>query len=201
MSGTSMDSIDAIAVEFSEGLDNLNSLSTLGFLEQPLSIELQQRLTELRSSAIENLEQFALLDREMGYLFAEATNQLLKNLDLSADKITAIGSHGQTVLHRSPKALNGNMQGYRSQGYSLQIGDPNTICEQTGITTVADFRRRDIAAGGEGAPLASAFHQAVFHHPQQNRCILNLGGIANITYLPAQGEVIGFDCGPGQCIA
>jgi len=117
---------------------------------------------------------------------------LLAKADIPASSINAIGSHGQTIYHAPDIRF----------PFSLQIGDPNIITELTGITTVADFRRRDIAAKGQGAPLVPAFHQAVFHHPNEHRCIVNIGGIANITVLPKQqsAEVIGFDTGPGNTL-
>jgi len=111
---------------------------------------------------------------------------------VSAAQIIAIGSHGQTIRHRPPGSPEGT--------FTLQIGDPNLIAELTGINTVADFRRRDMAAGGQGAPLVPAFHRAIFHSPNKNRVIVNIGGMANITWLPAQGPVIGFDTGPGNVL-
>ncbi|MGD8484134.1 MAG: anhydro-N-acetylmuramic acid kinase, partial [Thioalkalispiraceae bacterium] len=126
----------------------------------------------------------------LGRLFAESVHQLLNQCRVPHSEITAIGSHGQTLRH------------YPHGQYpsTLQIADANIIAEQTGITTVSDFRRRDMAAGGQGAPLVPAFHQVIFHDPTQDRVILNIGGIANITLLPANGVVSGFDTGPGNCL-
>lgn len=139
-----------------------------------------------------SLSDYGGLDTELGLLFAGCVNNLLQQADISAQSIKAIGSHGQTLYH-SPNSR---------YPFSLQIGDPNIIAEKTGITTVADFRRRDIAAGGQGAPLVPAFHQAMFSHPEKNRVIANIGGIANITLLPESPElpVLGFDTGPGNAL-
>ena len=134
------------------------------------------------------------LDRELGVRFAQAANELMAQQNLSAADITAIGSHGQTIRHFPPD--NGS-----EHAYSLQVGDPNTIAQLTGITTVADFRRRDIALGGHGAPLVPAFHQAVFEKPGFPRAIINIGGMANITLLPGDelpSSLLGYDTGPGN---
>ncbi len=137
------------------------------------------------------LQELGQLDLLCGRQFAEATVKLLAGAGIDARTVGAIGSHGQTVFHHP----------HAPAPFSMQIGDPNTIAEQTGITVVADFRRRDMAAGGQGAPLVPAFHQAMFHNPGHNRVILNIGGIANITVLPADGSVsAGFDTGPGNCL-
>lgn len=132
-------------------------------------------------------------DRRLGELYAERVFRLLKDNQLKPTDIRAIGCHGQTIRHRPPS---GDVQ----PAFSLQIGDPNTLVELSGITTVADFRRRDIAAGGEAAPLVPAFHDFVFRTPQKNRVLINLGGIANITVLPATGRTSGFDTGPANVL-
>src|SRR5690606_1231652 len=130
------------------------------------------------------------LDIAVGQCFAHSLNQLLQAHGLRPDQIRAIGSHGQTVFH-APQV---------EYPFSLQIGDPNTIATQTGITTVADFRRRDMSAGGQGAPLAPLFHQFFFHKPGINRCVLNIGGISNITWIGSKPDdaPVGFDTGPGN---
>ncbi|TNF04830.1 MAG: anhydro-N-acetylmuramic acid kinase, partial [Gammaproteobacteria bacterium] len=139
------------------------------------------------------IQRLGQLDRELGLRFADTVNQLLTQQQLSHAAISAIGSHGQTIRHRPPSPEEGHP-------FSLQVGDPNTIAEHTGITTVADFRRRDIALGGHGAPLVPAFHQAVFHQPGARRAIVNIGGIANITLLEksAEAPIQGYDTGPGN---
>ncbi len=190
MSGTSMDSIDATCIDFGKTKPGI-----VGSIENVLSRDIVEQLIALREGSNNQLEQLALLDREMGVQFANAALMLLDTCNLKPPDISAIGCHGQTVLHRS------NSDG---NGFSLQIGDPNTIAYLTHIPTVADFRRKDIAAGGEGAPLASAFHSYYFSqlHTIKNSAILNLGGIANITWLNsnAANKVIGFDCGPANAL-
>jgi anhydro-N-acetylmuramic acid kinase len=121
--------------------------------------------------------------------------ELLKKAGATPNDVIAIGSHGQTIRHRPP----GSTYGLKHP-FSLQIADPNTIAQLTGITTVADFRRRDVAAGGQGAPLVPSFHRAIFHSASQDRVVINIGGMANITWLPKSGEVSGFDTGPGNVL-
>lgn len=186
MSGTCMDSIDAIAVDL-----NYSPPKFLYFLKRTISATLRSQLLSLAHST-GTLDQLGRLDKELGQLFAQATLDLLAQSGLQVTDIEAIGSHGQTVLHR-PNTSD-------EMGYSLQIGDPNSICELTGITTVADFRRRDIAAGGEGAPLTPAFHKVCFQQVGSNRLVINIGGMANMSFLPASGEIIGFDSGPGNVL-
>ncbi|HDK38062.1 MAG TPA: anhydro-N-acetylmuramic acid kinase [Thiolapillus brandeum] len=186
MSGTSMDGIDAVIVRFHNDQPQLvNSLS------HPWPRALQDRLSQLTTNHTVTLQELGQLDLLCGRQFAAATLQLLSKANIDTKEICAIGSHGQTIFHHPQAPV----------PFSFQIGDPNTIAERTGITVVADFRRRDMAAGGQGAPLVPAFHQALFHHPQRNRVILNIGGIANITILAADGTIkSGFDTGPGNCL-
>ncbi len=186
MSGTSMDGIDAALVEIGAGRTRL-----LQAISHSWPQTLQSRLRRQASSEACTLREYGELDHLCGQEFARAALRLMDASGLNADRIRAIGSHGQTIHHR-PQA---------PAPFSLQIGDPNIIAEETGVTVVADFRRRDMAAGGQGAPLVPAFHQAVFQHPTRNRVILNIGGIANITMLPASGQpATGFDTGPGNCL-
>ena len=189
MSGTSVDGIDAGLVEFID-----EKIQLLAFEYQPFSSSIKQDIQQLSQPDTPILlEQYGSVDTQLGSLFAQATNNLLKKANFSSSDITAIGSHGQTIYHApdGPSA------------FSLQIGDPNIIAEKTGITTVADFRRRDIAAKGQGAPLVPAFHQAIFGQifdlSKQNITIVNIGGIANITYLSAN-KTIGFDTGAGNTL-
>ncbi len=185
MSGTSMDGIDAALVDLSA-----DSPLLLNTHLHPWPEPVRHQLRQAAQGELFNMDAFAQLDAEVGVVLAEAALQVIANY-ADPTEIRAIGSHGQTLAH-NPNAR---------VGYSLQIGDPNVIAEHTGIATVADFRGRDIAAGGQGAPLVPAFHQAVFHHPAENRVILNIGGIANLTGLPANGSMIsGFDTGPGNCL-
>lgn len=185
MSGTSLDGIDAGLVDLSN-----DQTKVLAFHYQPFPAELRQQIHQLsQPDQPVLLEEYGAIDAELGQLFAEVALVLLDKAKVPATSICAIGSHGQTVYH----APNG------PHGFSLQIGDPNRIAEITGITTVADFRRRDIAAGGQGAPLVPAFHHAMFSRPDQAITVLNIGGIANITVLK-QDVILGFDTGPGNTL-
>jgi anhydro-N-acetylmuramic acid kinase len=185
MSGTSMDGVDAVLCEF-EGtvLKNVAEVHSSGYPP-----DLRKRLLGLqRGETTLSLSEFAELDELTADVFAQVTNELLARSGLTPEQITALGSHGQTVFHDPLRARS-----------SLQVGDPNRIAALTGIATVADFRRKDIALGGHGAPLVPAFHQAMFGVAHEVRCILNLGGIANITLLPGDGHPVrGFDTGPGN---
>ena len=185
MSGTSIDGIDAALVDFSTAQPTLLNTHQL-----PWPTHLQNQIRAIAQGQPLTAAEFAQLDVELGHCFAEAANQVSATRPKS--DIQAIGTHGQTLAH-APNA---------TPGYSLQLGNPDVIVEQTGITTVAHFRGRDIAAGGQGAPLVPAFHQALFHADHENRIILNIGGIANITWLPrnAQQPVSGYDTGPGNCL-
>lgn len=188
MSGTSLDGIDAALVDFKD-----EKVQLVGFECLPFPADLQNAIQRLsKPDALISLKEYGAMDARIGRLFADIVNSLLAKADIPAASVSAIGSHGLTVYHAPEIKF----------PFSLQIGDPNVIAELTGITTVADFRRRDIAAKGQGAPLVPAFHQAVFQHPDEHRCIVNIGGIANITVLPKHQseEVIGFDTGPGNTL-
>lgn len=183
MSGTSLDGVDAILMEFGEnGCRLRHSVFT------PFPAELRGELLALNRPGDNELERAALAANRLVHLYADAIQQLLNESGARAADVRAIGSHGQTVRHRP------------DLGYTLQLNNPALLAELTGITVAADFRSRDIAAGGQGAPLVPAFHAALFGHPAVNRAIINIGGIANITWLPAQGDVTGFDCGPGNLL-
>lgn len=188
MSGTSIDSIDAVLVRFDQSQPEI-----LGYSSETIPSEIRHRLHDVCLLAGQApLHEVTRLDVLCGRLFALAAQRLLDKFDCSAQQVTAIGSHGQTIYHNPDSATPG----------STQIGDPNIIAELTGITTVADFRRRDIAAGGQGAPLVPAFHQSVFQHEGEDRVVVNIGGIANITVLPGdkQSAIYGFDTGPGNTL-
>lgn len=188
MSGTSMDAVDAALVDLSGSLPALVACTSI-----PVPDTLRRELQELNHGGGANeLERLARADVHVGRLFADTTKALLTTAGIPASTIRAIGSHGQTVRH-CPSG---------STPFTLQIGDPNLIAERTGITTVADFRRRDIAAGGQGAPLVPAFHSALFRSAAENRVAVNIGGMANITVLPANPlpPIIGFDTGPGNVL-
>ncbi|MEL6711367.1 MAG: anhydro-N-acetylmuramic acid kinase [Pseudomonadota bacterium] len=185
MSGTSMDGIDAVLADLSSQQPVL-----LNTHHHPWPPGLHRRLQAVAQGQALSAAEFAQLDADAGVCFAQAAQAVMPAAGASA--IRAIGSHGQTVAHAPDGA----------PGYSLQLGNPHLIAEHTGITTVADFRRRDVAAYGQGAPLVPAFHQALFHRPGENRVILNIGGIANLTWLAgtADSPVTGFDTGPGNCL-
>jgi anhydro-N-acetylmuramic acid kinase len=190
MSGTSADGIDIVIVDFTSGKPRIVATQ-----EQPLNEAIKQKIINLGTPSHNEIDIIGQLDRELGILFAEYVNQLLLSEGLVASDIKAIGSHGQTVRHR-PASVNRN----KDHAFTLQIGDPNTIAELTGITTVADFRRRDIAAGGQGAPLVPAFHQSIFFSRDKKRAVVNIGGMANVTILPCNNSVIGYDTGPGNVL-
>lgn len=187
MSGTSMDGIDAALVAF-EG----QSISLAAHHQHPWPPHLLETLQQLAGTATCRLDTLAEADAWAGEVFAEAALALLDTAGVAPARVRAIGSHGQTLAH-GPDS---------SHPYSLQVGDPSRIAELTGITTVADLRRRDIAAGGQGAPLVPAFHSAYLQQPGEDRVVLNIGGIANITLLPGDpgARVAGFDTGPGNCL-
>lgn len=189
MSGTSLDAIDGALIRIGDsgGLEVISMLST----EFPEHIPTQLR--NLISGKTESIHALCSLDTELGEIYAKVTLDLLSKSAYKPHDIKAIGCHGQTIRHQS---------GHKNP-YSLQIGNPSVIAEMTGITTVADFRARDIAAGGQGAPLVPAFHRAVFSDPENARIIVNIGGISNITVLPrlkSHNAVSGYDTGPGNCL-
>lgn len=186
MSGTSADAIDAVLVEFGAQPRLIAKYS------EPLSNAIRQQIHALALPAANEIDRMGALDADLARLFANTSLKLLDQANILPDQVIAIGSHGQTIRHRPP----GSPEGC----FTLQIGDPNTIAELTGITTVADFRRRDMAAGGQGAPLVPAFHRAIFQTPEQHRVIVNIGGMANLTWLPKLGLTLGFDTGPGNAL-
>ena len=187
MSGTSLDGLDIVVVDLSNHEPKIINQAFV-----PMPEALRSTLFNACNSATIEYSTLACLDNEIARLSAKAVDSVLSQSNINKENISAIGSHGQTIFH----APEGN------HPTTLQIGDPNLIVELTGITTIADFRRRDVAAGGQGAPLVPAFHHAVFSSTQENRVILNIGGIANITILPKETskEVIGFDTGPGNVL-
>jgi anhydro-N-acetylmuramic acid kinase len=183
MSGTSLDGVDAALVELAPPNPVLIATAYLRLPET-----LKAELHALQTPGPNELDLGAKAGNELARLYAEAVQELLTKTGMPPAAIRACGCHGQTVRHR-PDA-----------GYTLQIGNPALLAELTGISIVADFRSRDVAAGGEGAPLVPAFHAAVFGSDTAHRVIVNIGGIANLTDLPAHGEVTGFDTGPGNVL-
>lgn len=188
MSGTSADGIDAVLIDFSQATPTI-----IDTHYTPYEDGLSTRVKSLLFKENNQIHHVAELDHLLGVAFAKAVNELLKKQSLPAKAIRAIGSHGQTIRHHPHLP-------YR---FTMQIGDPNIIAAHTGITTVADFRRKDIAFGGQGAPLVPAFHQYLFANKKTPRAILNIGGIANITILATQKNhknIIGYDSGPGNVL-
>lgn len=186
MSGTSADAIDAVLVDFAQ------SPRIIAHHTEPLPKHIRDEIHALALPTANEIDRLGSLDITLAHLFAHTSLKLLECASISPTEVIAIGSHGQTIRHRPPGSTEGC--------FTLQIGDPNTIAELTGITTVADFRRRDMAAGGQGAPLVPAFHRAIFHSAKEHRVIVNIGGMANITWLPTQGATLGFDTGPGNVL-
>ncbi len=187
MSGTSADAVDVVIVDFANDTINLTASHSVS-----LPPDIRQQIHALATPSNNEIDRLGALDRQLGELFADTINQAISKSHISPQQIIAIGSHGQTIRHRPP--------GSGTHPFTLQIGDPNVIAERTGIATVADFRRRDMAAGGQGAPLVPAFHQAVFHSSDRDRVVVNVGGMANITGLPTFGTTLGFDTGPGNVL-
>lgn len=185
MSGTSIDAIDAALVNFD---DHHVDIKATYSHEIPQAV--RDELHSLTTPGDNELDRLGELDTLLGRLYSEAVNTLLSKANIDRNLIKGIGCHGQTIRHR-PNA---------KYPFTLQIGDPNIVAELTGITTVSDFRRRDMANGGQGAPLAPAFHQWLLQDEQQDCFVVNIGGIANLTYLSSDGTCIGFDTGPGNTL-
>lgn len=186
MSGTSMDGIDAALVEIRDKKLKLREFIAMSY-DRPLRASLEL-LVQREHVA---LSEFGRLHVEVGRAFAKAATALIQKSGLDARDVAAIGSHGQTVIHK-PEA---------NPPFSIQLGDASVIAFRTRVTTVADFRAKDIAAGGQGAPLVPAFHQFAFGNPRgEAHAVLNLGGIANLTILARPEHVSGFDCGPGNTL-
>ena len=187
MSGTSMDGIDAALVRLGD-----RQCEKLAACSRPYPADLRRQLLQvIRHPGGISLDNLGQLDTAVGTCFRDAALALLSQSKSEAGSVTAIGSHGQTIRHRPDE----------KPAFTMQIGDPNVIARGTGITTVADFRRRDLAAGGQGAPLAPAFHEWLFRGHNVDRVILNLGGFANVTVLPAEGRAAtGFDTGPANSL-
>jgi anhydro-N-acetylmuramic acid kinase len=184
MSGTSMDAIDASLVDF-----DAKPLRIVANSATPFDSQLKSRIAALLESPDRvALDELGQVDVALAQAFASAATRLLETAGIPPSAVAAIGSHGQTLRHRPDLPL----------PFTWQIGDPNTLAEMTGITVVGDFRRRDVAAGGQGAPLLPVFHDHVFRSDEEDRVIVNVGGIANVTILTRDATVTGFDTGPGN---
>lgn len=191
MSGTSIDAIDAVAVYIDD-----HNFKLLGHHETAIPNKLKNTILDIANGNNDSVAATATLNRELGFLFANASKQLLKKINVKAQDITAIASHGQTIRHAPPDA--------DKHGYSIQLGDPHTIAQETGIKTVADFRSGDISAKGQGAPLAPAFHrfftQRVDNTHHKDCAVVNIGGIANVTIIENHQLISGYDTGPGNIL-
>ena len=185
MSGTSADGIDAVLIA-TEGKQS----ELLGSHHRPMPAPLRDEILAFRQSGLDELHRLATLDVQLAKEYASAASALLDEAQLEAAAVTAIGCHGQTIRHH-PEG---------DTPYTLQIGDPNRLAELTGITVVSDFRRRDMAAGGQGAPLVPAFHRARLVSAGVATAVVNIGGIANISLITADGDVAGWDTGPGNTL-
>ncbi len=183
MSGTSLDGADAALVDFSSG-----SPRTLAFATVPFSESLRDEILALCEPGSDSLELAGKVSMELAELYARAVEGVVAGAGVERRDIRAIGCHGQTVRHRP------------DLGFTIQLNDPARLAERTGIDVVADFRRRDMAAGGQGAPLVPAFHEAVFRDASHSRAVVNIGGISNVTWLHPGRKTLGFDCGPGNVL-
>lgn len=185
MSGTSLDGVDVVLAAIDD-----NVVAQQASLSYPVPLALKEAILAVCQGQQLTLSQFGQLDTRLGHLFADAVTAIMKQEQLAASDVVAIGCHGQTVWHEP--------QG--DAPHTLQIGDNNIIAAQTGVTVVGDFRRRDVALGGQGAPLVPAFHQALLAHPTERRIVLNIGGIANLSLLFPGLPVKGHDTGPGNML-
>ncbi|KLV09659.1 anhydro-N-acetylmuramic acid kinase [Photobacterium aquae] len=186
MSGTSLDGVDVALV----AMDQAQKVELLASVDFPMPDPLKAALLDVCIGQPTTLKQIGELDHQLGQLFADAILYLLEKTDVAADQITAIGNHGQTVFHQPDGQW----------PFTTQLGDANIIAARTGITTVADFRRKDMALGGQGAPLVPAFHRYLFEQRDSTTVILNIGGIANISVLRPDMPVLGYDTGPGNML-
>ncbi|MDA9557514.1 anhydro-N-acetylmuramic acid kinase [Vibrio sp.] len=185
MSGTSMDAVDTALVSFHH-----NQVQLIAHDDYPMPQELKDRLLNMCLGQATNLLELGEVDYLLGHLFADAVNALIEKSGVKASDIRAIGNHGQTVFHQPTGAA----------PFTMQLGDANIIAAKTGIDTIADFRRKDMALGGQGAPLVPAFHQTLFQSDDSSVVILNIGGIANISVLRPNEKVLGYDTGPGNML-
>ncbi|PVZ78503.1 anhydro-N-acetylmuramic acid kinase [Serratia sp. S1B] len=185
MSGTSLDGVDVVLAAIDE-----HTVAQQAIYSHPMPMQLKQDILGMCQGQKTTLSAVGRVDAQLGTLFGEAVLGLLKQTDIQAHEITAIGCHGQTVWHEPEGETR----------FSMQLGDNNRVSALTNITTVGDFRRRDMAYGGQGAPLVPAFHQALLAHPVERRMVLNIGGIANLSLLLPGVPVRGFDTGPGNIL-
>jgi anhydro-N-acetylmuramic acid kinase len=190
MSGTSLDGVDGVLVDFAPR--GAGPLRTLAHAHRQFAPGLAQELMALNTPGANELHRTALAGNELARLYAQVVEALCEASGTPPAHITAIGAHGQTVRHR-PHEFDGT-------GYTVQLNNPALLAELCGIDVIADLRSRDVAAGGQGAPLVPAFHRAVFARARESVAVLNVGGISNLTTLRADGTTLGFDCGPGNVL-
>ena len=183
MSGTSLDGVDAVLAEFPPDRPRV-----IASAHRPFDPELRRDLLALTTRGGDELDRCARLGNTLAQVYADAVAAALEASGRSRQSVLAVGCHGQTVRHRPDR------------GYSIQIGNAALLAELTGLTVVCDFRSRDVAAGGQGAPLVPAFHRAAFGNRSEDRAVVNLGGIANVSLLRRDGSASGFDTGPGNCL-
>ncbi len=187
MSGTSLDGVDGVLADFSQATPRV-----VVHASAPFPAALRDELLALNAPGPDELHRAALAGNALVRVYAAVVADLLNHGGVPAEAVRAIGAHGQTVRHR-PQEFDGT-------GYTLQLNQPALLAELTGIAVAADFRSRDVAAGGQGAPLAPFFHQAMFGRPGETVGVLNIGGISNLTLLRADDSMLGFDCGPGNAL-
>jgi len=186
MSGTSLDGVDAVVADFSPSSGA--ACETLGAAHVGLPTMLRDELLALQTPGANELARAGSAANMLAELYADAVRRALSNAKLDPKQVTAVGVHGQTLRHRPER------------GWTLQLNNPARVAERAEIAVIADFRSRDVAAGGQGAPLVPAFHAALFRDKNRHRAIVNIGGIANMTDLPATGAISGFDTGPGNAL-
>jgi anhydro-N-acetylmuramic acid kinase len=192
MSGTSLDGVDGVLADFDAAASGRSAIRVLAHQQAGFPGELRATLLRLNSRGDDELHEAALAANALVRVYAGVVDALLRQCQLSSAQVCAIGAHGQTVRHR-PQEFDGN-------GYTLQLMNGALLAELSGIDVVCDLRSRDVAAGGQGAPLVPALHAALFATPGMDVAVLNLGGIGNLTLLPSHGTVRGFDCGPGNAL-
>ncbi len=196
MSGTSLDGVDGVLVAMAPG----GQLQVKGHAFRAFDASFKSELLALNQSGPDELHRSALAGNQIARHYAQVVHDLLNQCHLQAQQITAIGAHGQTVRHR-PLEFDGDAaQQQAAVGYTLQLINPALLAELTNVDVVADFRSRDLAAGGQGAPLVPGFHHGVFAHAQSVVAVLNIGGISNISVLNPGALVTGWDCGPGNAL-
>ena len=198
MSGTSADGITAAYADIS-GTGERAEIQLIGFKTYPYTVEVREQVFDLFKLGQSTVQDVCEMNSVLGEAFAEAANQLITDLGIARDEVDLVGSHGQTIWHQPDSEP---VSGYSSRS-TLQLGEPAVISEKTGLPVVSDFRKADMAVGGEGAPLTPYLDYVLHSDPDENRVLQNIGGIANLTYLPAGAgvdEVIAFDTGPGNMI-